>query len=82
MLKNVVFAVAAGLGAMTLTQDWVAAQAAPAPHDHAAAPASPAGQAEPPGMDGMHQDEKRQPKDQMNLAPRRPAPLDHGLQQD
>ena len=52
MLKNVVFAVSVGFGVVALSQGWVAAQA---PHDHAAAPASPAGQAAQPGMAGMHQ---------------------------
>lgn len=66
MLKHVMFALSVGFGVVALSQGWVgpagahaslhaAAQAAQAPHDHAAAPASPAGQSSQPGMNGMHQ---------------------------
>ena len=55
MLKQVMFALTIGFGMVVFSNGWVAAQAPAATHDHAAAPASPAGQSSHAGMDGMHQ---------------------------
>ena len=57
MLKQVMFALTIGFGMVVFSNSRVAAQA-PATHDHAATPASPAGQSSHAGMngmDGMHQ---------------------------